>query len=80
MGTDIFDEHPQISVPVACRAGHCGSCLVRVIEGADKLAEPSAWERQTLRGFGSLPGLRLGCCLVITSDSGEITLERVAPE
>jgi len=79
VGVDIFDEHPQIAVPLSCRSAHCGSCLVRVVGGAADLEPASDWERQTLAKFGDDPALRLGCSLVVTSDTGEITLERATP-
>ena len=79
VGVDIFDEHPQISVPLSCRSAHCGSCLVRVVTGAAALGAATDWEKETLQKFGSDPALRLGCSIVIISDTGEITLERATP-
>ena len=79
-GVDIFDDHPQIAVPVSCRSIHCGSCLVRVVSGAELLAAASDWERETVAKFGSAPDLRLGCALVIESDTGQVTIERATPD
>ena len=79
VGVDIFDDHPQVAVPLSCRSTHCGSCLLRVVEGAAHLEAASDWERQTVAKFGSDPGLRLGCSIVIASDTGRITIERATP-
>ena len=78
-GVDILDEHPEIAVPVSCRSAHCGTCLVRVAAGAAKLEPASEWELETVGQLGNDPGLRLACSIVISGDTGEIILERVAP-
>jgi ferredoxin len=64
---DLADEHPQLGLPLACRAANCGSCLVEVRSGGRQLEPPSARERDELSACGAGPGQRLGCQLSIMS-------------
>jgi len=78
---DVLDDAPDSALPIACRAGNCGACLLAVREGADLLLPPDLAERETLTAFGAAPpGERLGCQLRVgTGVSGRIVLEvRVA--
>jgi ferredoxin len=78
---DVLDDAPDAGLPIACRAGNCGACLVEIRSGAELLLPPDLAERETLTAFGAAPpGERLGCQLrVATGVSGQIVLEvRVA--
>jgi ferredoxin len=80
---DILDEAPEAGLPLACRAGNCGACLLIVREGAELLDPPDLAERETLTAFGGAPpGERLGCQLRVAAGvSGRIVLEvRAASE
>ena len=74
---DVLDEAPDAGLPIACRAGNCGACLLGIREGGDLLLPPDLAERETLTAFGAAPpGERLGCQLRVAAGvSGQIVLE-----
>ncbi len=74
---DVLDEAPEAGLPLACRAGNCGACLLVVRRGGELLAPPDLAERETLAAFGAAPpGERLGCQLRVAAGvSGQIVLE-----
>lgn len=75
---DAADEQPRVGLPLACRAGNCGACLVTVCEGAAWLAPPADRECETLRGLGARSGQRLACQLQLAaSDFGARIVLRV---
>lgn len=43
-------------------AGICGTCAVKVLDGADNLSPPSVNEQKTLKENGRGPDIRLSCC------------------
>lgn len=44
-----------------CLAGACGTCMVRVVEGAENLVPPGGVEEIVLDPEQRLSGMRLGC-------------------
>ncbi len=68
---DITDEHPDADVPYSCRSASCGTCRVRVVNGAEALAPPDEDEREVLTMFGDGPDVRLCCQLVLANDVEE---------
>jgi ferredoxin len=62
---DAAEARGVVALPLACRAGNCGACLVNVPQGADALDAPAAREAETLSALGARPGQRLGCQLHI---------------
>ncbi len=68
---DVTDDHPQSAVPYACRSASCGTCRVRVLEGAEGLAAPEEDELDVLDLFGDDPARVRLCC--------QIRLERDVP-
>lgn len=66
---DFIDEH-HAAVAFSCRGGTCGTCRVRVIDGAHLLSSPRARERETLAFFGDGPDVRLACLLVVAERAG----------
>lgn len=58
---DAAEARGVVALPLACRAGNCGACLVNVPEGAGALAPASAGETETLVALAARPGQRLGC-------------------
>lgn len=83
---DLIDER-SLAIPLGCRSAHCGSCLVRVRSGASALLPASDWERETLARLCGDADARLGCSIIITSDTNperggpqiEVELERLSP-
>jgi ferredoxin len=67
---DAAEARGVVALPLACRAGNCGACLVDVPQGADALEPPAAREAETLSALGARPGQRLGCQVHIR-DSAE---------
>lgn len=41
--------------------GRCSTCRVKILEGAENLAPPSAAEWRTLKSIGATPDMRLAC-------------------
>ena len=64
---DILDELGESSLPIECRAAHCGACLVKVAAGVDALLPPSPEEQRTLKALRASPDERLGCQIVVKS-------------
>ncbi len=57
--------------------GRCGTCRVRVLEGADNLPEAMQLEQDTLERLGCGPDVRLACQL--HPIGGAVTVERLLP-
>lgn len=58
-----------IEIPSACGGcAECGTCRVRVLEGADRLPPKSPKERRTLSMYTSEPDIRLSCLLRVNAD------------
>jgi ferredoxin len=78
---DLPGGVPGGGLPMACRAGNCGACLVTVRHGAELFAAPDLAECDTLTAFGATQsGVRLACQLVVSAGvSGEAVLEVPAP-
>lgn len=66
---DLVDEQPGLSLPFACRAANCGTCLVRVRAGEALVEPPGEWERVVLERVGADEHTRLGCQLRINNDT-----------
>jgi ferredoxin len=64
----VDHEHALGLLPSACRAGNCGTCLVRVREGARWLEPPTAEEDAALSELGCAAGERLGCQVHVCAD------------
>ncbi|WP_171169015.1 2Fe-2S iron-sulfur cluster-binding protein [Streptomyces sp. I05A-00742] len=56
----IFDEH-DTPVTFGCRAARCGTCMIRVISGADNLSPAGPDERAVLDVLALSPDCRLAC-------------------
>lgn len=74
---DVVDDYPEADVPFSCRSATCGTCRVRVVEGAEALAAPDEAEREVLALFGDPPDVRLCCQLELDGDTPRITLKVV---
>ena len=66
-GTPVLDacEDHGASLPFGCAEGFCGTCTMKVMEGAENLSEPTEKERERLADTGLADGLRLGCQSVL---------------
>lgn len=51
-----------------CKSGSCGTCRVKILEGAAHLSAMQAEERDFLQGFGADKDERLGCQITINGD------------
>lgn len=76
---DVCDDHPESGVPFSCRAANCGTCRVRVLEGADAFARPEDDELGVLEIHGDGPDVRLACQLRVKAEAATIALEVVEP-
>lgn len=54
-------EQGRIDLESSCRSASCGTCLVRVCDGAEHLSGPTAAERELLPLVASAEDHRLGC-------------------
>jgi ferredoxin len=68
---DAADDHPEVGLPLACRGGNCGACLVHVRAGGARLVAAAAHERETLAALGAGPDQRLGCLVAVDSPAIE---------
>ncbi len=69
---DAIDEQLEpggSGLPTACRAAHCGLCLVWVREGAAGLEAALPEEAGLLARLGAASGQRLGCQLTVAAGS-----------
>ena len=63
-GTTILEASRLHGIPhasVCGGRGRCSTCRVRIVEGDEKLSEPSAEELRVLRRVGAPPKVRLAC-------------------
>lgn len=60
-GGKLEELEGKTSVLFACKTASCGSCIVKVMEGAENLEAPEDQEKLGLEAFGTLPNQRL-CC------------------
>lgn len=77
-GINVLEVARLHHVPIAnlCRGrGRCGTCRIRVLEVAGRLAPPSAAEAATLSRLGAGPDVRLACQL--EPPAGLIRVERL---
>ncbi|MBD3209889.1 2Fe-2S iron-sulfur cluster binding domain-containing protein [Candidatus Micrarchaeota archaeon] len=72
-GASLVKLEGKCGLLFACKAGTCGSCRVRVLEGMENLEEPNEAEKQGLEMFGAEPNERLLCQARIKG--GKIVIE-----
>ncbi|MCV6596978.1 MAG: (2Fe-2S)-binding protein [Mangrovicoccus sp.] len=73
-GTRIIEISEKVGAALTygCREGECGTCLTRILSGAENLAEPSVLEQRVLKENMAGRNDRLAClCQVL---GGEITV------
>lgn len=72
-GSLLAELDGKCSVLFACKAGNCGSCKVKVLEGMDNLEPPDELEKAGLETFATADNERLLCVAKIKS--GKIVVE-----
>ncbi len=61
-------QEVDCDITFGCRSGTCGTCRIRVVEGAEHLSPMSRDEKTFLEGFGAGPQERLACQCRIEGD------------
>lgn len=76
-GDRILDACDEIGAPISfsCRNTTCGICVVRIVQGSELVAPPSADEASLLADLAAGEGARLACQLYVTAETGTIELE-----
>jgi ferredoxin len=72
-GSNLTELEGKCGILFACKAGSCGSCKVKVLEGMENLEAPNEEEKMGLETFGSDPSERLLCQAKIKS--GKVVVE-----
>lgn len=68
---DALEGRPEIWLPTACRSANCGTCKVRVVDGASELIPADPWEQDVLAQHQAAADERLGCQLCFTNDTDD---------
>jgi ferredoxin len=69
---DLCDER-RAPVPFSCRSARCGTCRLRVLEGAEILEPPAELEADLLRLMGDDPARhRLACQAFVRRGTGRL--------
>lgn len=76
---DLTDEHPEAEVPYSCRSASCGTCRVRVKQGAEAMLPPEDDELEVLEIFGDEGDVRLCCQLKLAKETDLVVLEVCDP-
>ncbi|WP_458686843.1 FAD-dependent oxidoreductase [Nocardia tengchongensis] len=76
LGVSLLDLAEKASLPLesGCRMGVCGADPVAVLEGGDKLCEPTVDERNTLRRLGFADNTRMACCARVNEGGVRVSL------
>lgn len=69
-GTSFLDFCMENGAPhdFGCTVGSCGTCVLRIEQGAQNVNPMSADERDTVEMCTSVEGARLGCQIKILGD------------
>lgn len=77
---DVVDGGSKPDILFECRGATCGTCRVRILEGAHLIEPPSTLETQTL---ASLPGAcmhdRLACQIRFKASQGALRIMTLPP-
>jgi ferredoxin len=66
---DVCDTRHDLPLLFGCREAVCGTCLLEVLAGGDKIPPPAEHEREMLDVMApDNPNARLGCQCVINGD------------
>jgi len=79
--TDVTEAYPEAQVPYSCKSAACGTCRVRIVQGADAFDPPEDDELEVLEAFGDDGGdVRLCCQLQVSRNVPQIVLQVVEPD
>ncbi|TAL38454.1 MAG: (2Fe-2S)-binding protein [Alphaproteobacteria bacterium] len=70
-GANLSETLTVMNSPMlfGCRAGICGTCLIQVEDGYERLVPPTAEEQEALEVYApGNPKARLGCQMRLTVD------------
>ena len=72
----LLDACDDAGAPIAfsCRSANCGTCLVAVLAGVDRLVPAGPDERETLAFVGAPSDQRLACQVVLRPGPGLVRL------
>ena len=73
-GTRIIEMSEKVGsgITYGCREGECGTCITRVVEGAESLSEPTALELRVLQENMAGKDDRLACQCRILSGTAKV--------
>jgi 2Fe-2S ferredoxin len=77
---DVTDEFPEAEVPYSCRSASCGTCRVKVVQGAEAFDPPEDDELEVLEAFGEPSDVRLCCQLQLAREVPVVVLKVVDPD
>lgn len=69
-GTALIDlaEKEDTSILFGCRDGACGACMIKVLEGSEKISPMSDDEKDFLETMAAEPDERLACQCKVFGD------------
>ena len=70
---DVCDEH-GVAVRFSCRSATCGTCLISVLTGAERLDLPGQEEASLLATLGLSAGHRFACAVRVKESDGWVHL------
>ncbi|AYF74124.1 FHA domain-containing protein [Nocardia yunnanensis] len=75
-GASLLELAERAGLPLesGCRMGVCGADPVAILDGADRLCEPTSDERNTLRRLGFAANTRLACCARVDGGGVRVSL------
>lgn len=75
-GTKLYDiaQEANLDITFGCLTGSCGTCKIRVVEGATNLSKVKPTERDYLKNTQAKEDIRLGCQCIL---NGDCTLDYV---
>jgi ferredoxin len=74
-------ETTDLPIPFSCRSASCGTCRIRVLEGADQLEPPAEDELYVLDAFDAVaPAIRLTCQARLAAGATRVRVRAVNDE
>ncbi|MCB1918071.1 MAG: (2Fe-2S)-binding protein [Rhodocyclaceae bacterium] len=73
-GTRLIEVSEKVGAGITygCREGECGTCMMKIVAGAENLAQPSVLEHQVLADNLAPRAARLACQAQVLS--GEVVV------
>jgi ferredoxin len=70
VGSRVIEISEKVGAGIiyGCRECDCGDCLMRIVDGADNLSEPSVLEQKVLQDTMAGHGYRLACQAQVLGD------------